>query len=204
MSLAHFEQRFPASPEIRGIIQRIKEVKPAGSPVYTLCGELIDDTSIELRGLLEPFSERRTALQPGDLPRLPLTDDMRERICLDYAAIVFGTAGQAVEQTLIDGFYDDKWYCAVYNKAINGTMLPPLIPDPAHRQQVDLGKLLQQVSRDKTFSSFFESTAGFYALPGSLCRFIESIGIFPLIYEGIIPVYKPRAAYLTPSTNGSK
>lgn len=200
MSLENFCNRYPANPEVRGIVEnrRRTEGQYGKSLVVILAEQLAREGRDGVREIINKLSGSNTMfrLEQESFQRLPAQD--RSNLFRNYEAIVFGNVVVSIEKTLANGEYDHEDFCERYNLDTSGFQLDKAEAGTKKREKLSreqMSRIYLTAGTDKTLAGFLEGE-DVGALPSALREFLESRGLLNAIRENILPIYKPRAKFV--------
>jgi len=186
MSVEEFHAGFPADESFVKDISRRPEFGTI-SPIKLMAGIYIKEGS---HGLSQ-IAYKRAYRQDSSTLRINKGED--ESVMRNASAIYFGTSISAIEDIIIDGYFDQEKVNAVLINSFSGTELNPIIFSNPEYEKIDSFSqrtLTQIAMRDKTFYSFFKDK--YYALPRSLRAFMAQTKLFKYMEDMILPEYTER------------
>ena len=199
MSLEHFSQTHPATPELREIMLRRKEmgINSDRSLVSLLALDMAKAAGEGIQELTRGYSYARVAMNfdPDLFKRMDLKT--RNALIQHHAAVVFGVSVAGIEDALCTRVFDRSVWFVRYNLAVVGTpfrgtnMRGKGIEELSTEQH---STLISQAARDKTLSVFFNGELK--SLPTGLRSILEQAGRLQQIRSGVLPIYAERAYYL--------
>ncbi len=198
MSLEHFSQTHPASPELREIMLRKKERgKNSGSLVSLLAFDMAQAAGSGIQELTREFSYARVAMNfdPDLFKRMDPKN--RNALIQHHAAVVFGVSVLGIEDALWTRVFDRSVWFVRYNLAMAGTpfrgtnMRGKGIEELPAEQHATM---IYHAGKDKTLSVFFNGELK--SLPTGLRSILEQAGRLQQIRSGVLPIYSERARFL--------
>lgn len=194
MSVENFCFRFPATAEIRNIIDRKR--RPNTSRIETLAAEFVIEAGYGLRDATKGLTGLGVALKPDSQAFLNLPQEKREDIILHQAALTFGISIQTLDKSLFSKLFNMGLWYQLYNNSISGTPFSALKLNEDEKETEFLhseqwGKMVELAKQDKTLSIFFRE--GFQTAPNGFKTIISHAGILPTIQKQILPRWRKRA-----------
>ena len=196
MSVENFCKRFPASTDVRGIIEDIRstDIKTGKSLIAILAEQLVREGRDGLREIIKELNPGQIMLRMTleDFRRISASEENRQKIFINYASVFFGLAVGFLETSLIEREYnhqdwpDEERYPSNTQSQKEGR--EKLLPEK-------LNDMYSIVKKDKTFGLFFEEE-GIQAMPDAMQELLKEKEVLPIIRESILPLYRQRAQFL--------
>jgi hypothetical protein len=162
------------------------------SSVATLALNLAKEAGDGLREYTGKLEEPNVALSLDSESLLTLPQDIRNKIIINHAGVIFGVSIPPLEQCYIDGSFDLEEWCSFYNLSISGTRLSKMKTEEGRSKEIlskdNLQKGRQALIKDPTFSSLFAEDIQY--IPKSLRNMLVKSQIIPTIQQDIIPSWK--------------
>lgn len=199
MGFAELTGRYPAGPQLREIIERRRQLRTdlqKMPSVIVLADIFRQEGSYGFRELIGQVERAGVAIGPDEKFFQQIPDQYKSPIYNQYAAIVFGISIRSLHEMLLEGSFDGEVWCAMHNLSIAGTCFPSLNPKEKTSDRVPAGNLVilwQSALQDKTLSFFFETPG---LMPNMLRKVLEDLGVLPVIFSTILPLYRERAQFL--------
>lgn len=147
-----------------------------------------------IRQVTERLNDRGVAVRPDEAMLKRLSEQERERLELNYAALIMGAAIVTIESSLIERRFDSEQMVALINEALRPTPLPKWVVQD--RQELLSAEKLKAMNilagEDRTLGVFFEDR-GFAFLPELLKGPLVQTNLMPTICERLLPVYRGQA-----------
>ncbi|MDP3998902.1 MAG: hypothetical protein Q8P89_04790 [bacterium] len=151
---------------------------------------------------LAPVSGNRSVAEDINALLESLDSDGRKKFLLGLGGICLGVVVQTLEKAAFDG-WEDKVFLDNFELAINGTQIPKhrldnlveRVRGPRRTSQEETANIRQQLTRDKTFLSFFDLENP-HNLPQIVEVIIYKFSPYPRAMERVLPVYEGAVKYL--------
>lgn len=199
MSFAEIKGKYPATPELRGIIERIKGGRTDFQrlpPVVVLASMFSNEGIDGVRQLMSSLTNSGLGIDPQREFFEQIPREYRVPIKINHALIIFGVTIESLHEFLGEGSFDAQAWCARYNSAITGTLFPEVRVKGEARDGVsveELAILRQSALCDKTLSFFFETPG---LMPNMLRKALGALDVLTITQSSILPLYRERAQVL--------
>lgn len=147
-----------------------------------------------IKAVTERLNDRGVALRPDAAMFSKLSDDEKDRLGLNVAAVFFGASIVAIEASLINRYFDCEQLAVLVNEPLRPTPYPKwVVLDPVETLSDEKWRAMIALAvEDLSLSVFFEER-GFGFLPESLKNPLAQTGLLPIIRERLLPVYRDQA-----------
>lgn len=202
MSFAEIKDKYPADPDIIGIIARTKQDRTdlqCMPPVIVLASRFSQEGADGVKELMSSLEKSGLKINRERDFFTQIPPEFQGPMKLNHALIVFGLTVGSIHEMLISGEVDGSVWGGRYNTLITGTLLPKAVIPKESIERLsaeDLKNLRGQASQDKSFASFFDTH--FDLLPRVLQNTLKAADALPLIRTIILPLYRERAQFLLP------
>lgn len=170
--------------------------------VVVLADAFAEEGGRGIRELMAQFADAGVATVPRADFLSGMSPELKEGLILHIALVDFGLALKSIQDTLIEGVYDDGVLYERYNRVTSGTRLRLAQPSSNQREDIPADKLKEMrqfasSEQGKTLTGFL--TTRLNLLPRTLLLNLVGLKTLPVIQKTIIPVFESRAIFVVGS-----